>query len=421
MHLVFVTSLVPVENPSSGFDIANRAVYEGLAALGHRVSVLGFAGPADRPLKSGDMRLLGRLEVTNARVDGWQKARWMLGAFATGLPVSVAKMRAVSETEIGAELERLAPIDGVVLNSVQLPGAFASLFQRYPTLYIAHNVEAATARENAERAGGRLSRFLFGREARLLAEIEARLTTGADWVFTFSEDDRFGFGAPVAAKSSTLPLVTRWDAPQALPDVPARYDLGLIGTWSWEANRIGLDWFVGKVVPLLPKHISIAVAGQIAAPPVSDHPGLHFVGRVPDADAFLAAVRLVPLVAKAGSGVQLKTIETFERGRMSVATPQSIRGIDAVPAFCRVAETPEDFARAILSLLDQPAGTQDREAGRSFHAGQKARLQTALAEGLAHLGSGRARASAASPGTIQTFAGPTPETSFVQPVSLGGR
>ncbi len=118
MHLVFVTSLVPVENPSSGFDIANRAVYEGLVALGHRVSVVGFAGPADKPLKSGDVHLLGRLESrTPVSMPGARQAGvWRLRGQSA---VSVAKMRAVDEADLRAELDGLGPIDGFVLNSVQ--------------------------------------------------------------------------------------------------------------------------------------------------------------------------------------------------------------------------------------------------------------------------------------------------------------
>ncbi|SIQ54969.1 Glycosyl transferases group 1 [Rhizobium sp. RU20A] len=422
MHLVFVTSLVPVENPSSGFDIANRAVYEGLVALGHQVSVLGFAGPADKPLKRGDVHLLGRIEVTNARVDAWRRATWLLGAFAANLPVSVAKMRAVDEADLRAAIDGLGPIDGFVLNSVQLPGAFLNLFRSTPTLYVAHNIEAATARENAERAQGRLSRVLFSRESRLLAGIEARLTHEASWVFTFSEGDRLGFGPAVAAKSCVLPLVTRWEAPADLPAVPgsATHDLGLIGTWSWEANRIGLDWFVGEVVPLLPPHLTIAVAGEITSPPKSDHPGLRFVGRVPDADAFLASTRLVPLVARAGSGVQLKTIETFERGLPCVATPASVRGIETLPALCRVAETPEAFADTIIALLGAPGLAPDADAGRLFHAEQKTRLQAALATGLSHLDRvGVCAPTLTRPSTPNTPA-PAADSSFAPVARLGG-
>ena len=45
-----------------------------------------------------------------------------------------------------------------------------------------------------------------------------------------------------------------------------------------------------------------------------------FVGRVPDAVAFVLSGRTVPLISRAGTGVQLKTIETFELGLPAVAS-----------------------------------------------------------------------------------------------------
>ena len=66
MHLVFVSSLVPVESPASGFDIANRAVLDGLRALGHRISVLGDLQAGHRPASGGDMHLPGELDLAFA-------------------------------------------------------------------------------------------------------------------------------------------------------------------------------------------------------------------------------------------------------------------------------------------------------------------------------------------------------------------
>ncbi len=165
MHLVLVSSLVPVDNPASGFDIANRAVLDGLVALGHRVSVVGFLQPGRKPAPGCEMQLLGELEVTNAKVGRRQKLSWLATAFLNRTSVSSAKMLGVSAGRIQSILDGLAPFDGVVLNSVQLPAAFAQVFRRYPSIYVAHNVEADSALENAERATGAFERFLFRREA----------------------------------------------------------------------------------------------------------------------------------------------------------------------------------------------------------------------------------------------------------------
>ncbi|OJF95252.1 glycosyltransferase [Pararhizobium antarcticum] len=383
MNLVLVSSLVPVENPSSGFDIANRVVLDGLRALGHRVSVIGYLQPGQTPAYGEDTHLLGELEVTNAKVGRVTKLRWLASALANRTSLSSAKMLKAGEARIEALLQKLLPFDGIILNSVQLPAAYADIFLRYPTIYVAHNVEAQSALENAAAAHGRVERALFEREARNLAKFEQRLTQGASSVWTFSEADRFGFGRPVCDRASVLPLVTQWASPAAAPSAPIQHDLGLLGTWSWKPNRIGLDWFLNAVTPLLPPDMSIVIAGQMTDVPAVAHPGVRFIGRVADARAFICSSAAVPLVARGGTGVQLKTIETFELGMPCVATGAALRGIDALPENCAVADDPAIFAQRLIErVASVRAGNAGRVSGTDFHTAQKTALLSTMERGL---------------------------------------
>lgn len=389
MHLVLVSSLVPVANPASGFDIANRAVLDGLRALGHRVSVIGFLQPGRTPALDCEMHLLGELEVTNAKVGTLQKLRWLGTAFLNRTSVSSGKMLTVRANRIQSILDSLAPFDGLVLNSVQLPAAFAQVFRPYPSIYVAHNVEADSAFESAERANATLERFLFRREAQYLEYYEQHLAQNAVAVWTFAEADRFGFGRAVSERAFVLPLVTGWDAPVAPTsehDQDLRHDLGLIGTWSWRPNRLGLDWFLAEVVPHLPEDMTIAIAGQMDGMPTVSHPGVRFVGRVPDARAFVAQSAIVPLISRGGTGVQLKSLETFELGMPCVATQASLRGIEAIPDNCSAADDPAEFARLLVErVVKVRAGDRQRLDGSAFHRAQKVRLMRVMRNVLAGL------------------------------------
>jgi hypothetical protein len=53
MHLVFISSLVPVASPASGYDIANRVIADAIRLLGHKLSVIGFLQPGHQPASSG--------------------------------------------------------------------------------------------------------------------------------------------------------------------------------------------------------------------------------------------------------------------------------------------------------------------------------------------------------------------------------
>ncbi|SCD25600.1 hypothetical protein BR141012304_21142 [Brucella inopinata] len=173
---------------------------------------------------------------------------------------------------------------------------------------------------------------------------------------------------------------------QIAQDRPVEYDLALIGTWTWHPNRIGLEWFLHEVKPLLPQDISIAIAGSTPADLIAAWPGVNFVGKVPDATAFVEAGALIPLISRAGTGVQLKTIETFELGMPSVATSHSVRGISQVPANCTIANNPSDFAAAVIKQLEKiRTGDRQKLDGKIFTRSQIKGMDQAIARGLAAL------------------------------------
>ena len=386
MHLVFVTSLVPVAEPKSGYDIANRVIVDAMRAAGHRISVLGFLAPGAEPHMPEETRLLGTLEVTNARVGAGRKARWLARAIAGGEPVSVAKMHAAGSTEVAEALAALAPFDGLVLNSVQLPGAFLDRFRSHPFVFVAHNVEARSASDNAGGASGFVSRLLFRREARVLECLEKRLCDLAAHVFTLADADRSDLGIG-QGRATTLPLVTSFAPPPAPEARVPVHDIGMIGSWTWAANRTGLDWFLESIVPRLPADFTIAVAGGMSGSPKACPENVHFLGRVADARAFVRSARVIPLVSQVGTGVQLKTIETFEMGLPSVATSNALRGLSHIPENCLRADDPEAFARALVEMVGRARGGEAVDLdGRDFHADQVRRLKAALQSGLSRLG-----------------------------------
>lgn len=381
MHLVFATSIVPDGRPSTGYEIANAAILGALRRAGVRVTVLGFAWPGSQPSEPGQTVLLGHVDVRTDNASLRQKVEWTARAMVAGTTFSSIKLRIVSVDDVRAALRGIGPVDGYVLNSVQLAAAFEGAFNDRPSIFVAHNVEHRSAEENAAAAPSAVQRFLFAREARLLKEIETRLCRKARFVFTLAEEDRAALGVADDARSAVLPLVTREVAPE-----PARRtitcDAALIGTWTWQPNRIGLDWFLEKVVPHLRADFRIRIAGRIAGTIETQHPGVEFVGRVPDATDFVRSAAVVPLISTAGSGVQLKTIETFELGLPSVATSLSLRGIGEPPANCVVADDPVAFARA---LEEAATGTPRDIDGRAFFERQLSGLDRNILRGLAAL------------------------------------
>lgn len=390
MHLLFATSLVPDTAPATGYDIANAAIVAALRRAGARVTVMGFAWPGREPSDPDDTIVLGELDVRNETASLAQKARWAVGAAATGMTVSSYKLLALPKAAVRRVLEHLGPIDAYVLNAVQFAGAYGELFGARPFAFVAHNVEHRSAEESAASARNPLERLLFEREAKLLRKIELDLCRRARFVFTLADADRAPLGVARDDRSAVLPLVTRAQPFRSHRPRRIDCDVALIGTWTWQPNRIGLDWFLDKVAPHLPSDLRIRIAGALPSGVTSAHPGVEFVGRVPDATAFVRSGSATALVSQAGTGVQLKTIEAFELGLPCVATSRSLRGIDVLPPNCSVADDPKEFARALVQTVKMGHEID----GREFHEAQIAALDRRVRIGLAHLGQAPVKVSA---------------------------
>ncbi len=384
MHLLFVTSLVPQGVASTGYEIANQAIIDGLRRNGARVTVIGFTWPGKAASDQDNTIVLGSVDVRTEGAHALTKMRWVAAAMAGGYTISSVKMHVVQAEEVQAAITTRGPFDGYVLNGVSLPGAFIDLFSNLPSIWVAHNVEHVSALENAESSDSALKRALFRRDARILKKLEHKLASRARFVYTLAEEDRAPLGVLSPSRSAFVPLVTLQNPPSHFAKREIMYDAGLIGTWTWQPNRVGLEWFIREVAPKLPSGFKVAVAGSLPGG-LPDAPAcIEYVGRVPDAKEFVRSCAVIPLVARGGTGVQLKTIETFEMGLPSAATSSSLRGIEYRPANCVISDDPADFAYNLENLVAEvKSGALDLLDGSAFYVAQRSALDVAIAKGIA--------------------------------------
>ena len=218
----------------------------------------------------------------------------------------------------------------------------------------------------------------------MLRSLEEDLCKQARFTWTFSADDTSDHDLSENT-GCHLPLFLPMSDAQEIY-AKKQYDVGLIGTWSWQPNFLGLKWFVEEVVPKLPVDISIAVAGSVPDTPLKPDPRVQYLGRVDSAENFLNSVRIIPLISRGGTGVQLKTIEAFQSGRACVATSSSLRGIDVLPENCLQADTPDEFCNALVTLIErEKAGDLPVADGADFLKKQRDGMADGLRLGLAAL------------------------------------
>ena len=388
MHLAFVTSLITDGKPTTGFEIANEAIVVGLRATGCKITQIGFRLPRQKTVGDAQTIVLQTLDVENSSASTVQKIKWVAGAMVNGMPVGGSKLRAVSWQQLESALNSLGKIDGIVINSVQMPTAFPQLLKYAPYIYVAHNVEHQSSKQNAKSASGALDRLLYQRDARLLEPIEKRLCNNARHVFFLSEDDRDYFN-PGDDRGTVLQLAFPLQSNSATqnPDISGiSNDVGLIGTWSWQPNFVGLTWFLDEVVPLLNNDMTISIAGSLPHALTAKHPGVSFVGRVENAEEFVKNSGVLALISRSGTGVQLKTIEAFQMGMPCCATLSSVRGISGLPDNCIVEDDAKNFAKALNSMVkNRRNGKLVRLDGEAFAASQRDALNAGLRVGLNNL------------------------------------
>ncbi len=97
---------------------------------------------------------------------------------------------------------------------------------------------------------------------------------------------------------------------------------------------------------------------------------IEVTGGVADIRPYLwrSAMAVAPL--RQARGIQNKVLEAAAAGLPSVVTRQVWEGLppEVLPA-CRMADSPDQFAAAVVDLLSRPAGARRREAARARLAG----------------------------------------------------
>lgn len=238
-----------------------------------------------------------------------------------------------------------------------------------------HNIES----ELHDRAAA-VSPPLIGaghrRFAQAMSRIEARVAPQFTYAAVTSERDaallrRLAPDARVMVYPNAL-------QPRSVPAVTAEPDLiAFSGNFEYHPNIDAVCFLCREIWPAILQRrpgLRLRLIGrgeQCVRSLIAPNPSIEATGPVEDAltEIARAAVVLAPL--RVGSGTRLKILEAWQVRRPVVATRLAAEGLDARPdQNLMFAESPGEFADAIVHLLDHPAhATQLGEAGHaSFSA-----------------------------------------------------
>ena len=226
-----------------------------------------------------------------------------------------------------------------------------------------HNVEFLLRKRKWQAEQQPLRRLIYGAEWIKARKIEADVCRSFDHVITVSEEDRrtlrreFG-----VTRTSTIPtgVDTDFFCPTSDPPQPGR--LAFVGSMDWDPNEDGVVWFLREIYPSICRALPNASFSIVGRNPSSrlraiaeKEPGVEITGRVPDVRPYLAKAEVVVVPLRVGGGTRIKIPEAMAMEKAVVSTPIGAEGLPFRDGReIRIAEQPEQFATAVIELLNNP-------------------------------------------------------------------
>ncbi|HTP79344.1 MAG TPA: glycosyltransferase family 4 protein, partial [Bacteroidota bacterium] len=240
-------------------------------------------------------------------------------------------------------------------------GVHARKTRGVPIVLRGHNLETRFLRRYLDLETNPFVRMYGTLELPKLRRYEASVCGKYDMcaMITRDEADELLRMAP-AVRQTVIPAGVELPAKPSTTGEEEKHIL-FLALLDWKPNVRGFMWFYEKVFPLLLSQepnviLSIAGKGDSSELKNLNHPNVRFEGFVESVAPILARnqVCIVPLFA--GSGMRVKVLEFLAHGKAIVSTSVGCEGIQVRPGRdILVADRPDEFARAILRLLKNPA------------------------------------------------------------------
>jgi polysaccharide biosynthesis protein PslH len=230
-----------------------------------------------------------------------------------------------------------------------------------------HNAVWQVVERLQKGAGNPLSRWLLGREVRVIRKIEGEACRRAQVVLAVSEHDQQAL-YEVAGEAATIEVVpitvdaerftAIWEARDPQPN-----RLFTIGTMFWPPNSEGVIWWLREGYEHLRTLCPAATYDIVGARPpqalktlAEQRAGVRLHGYVADSVPFWTKAALLAVPLLSGGGIRVKILEAMAMGLPVVSTTVGCEGLEVQDGVhLLIADTPEDFARACATLL------QDKE------------------------------------------------------------
>ncbi|RQO31998.1 glycosyl transferase family 1 [Taibaiella sp. KBW10] len=376
MRILVLTNRVPYPLNDGG-NLAVNNMLEGLRAQGAAITLLSMNTSRHWVDQSNFPALFTQLEqVATVAVDNHIKPLGALKSLLQGTSYNIARF---NNAAFAARLKTLLTENtfDVVLLEGLFVCSYLPIIRQYSKAKIAyrqHNVEFQIWERMAVRAANPIKKWYLRQLARALKRFEIAHLNDYDLIAAISPVDvahykALGCTIPIISIPFSLPpqQITLQSLPRDLQSLP-REELNLyhIGAMDWQPNVEGLLWFLEHVWPRVlaarPEQ-KFYLAGRNM--PDRFHtgkwPGVIVAGEVPDAAVFEQDKSILVVPLHSGGGIRVKILQSMAKGKAVITTSIGLQGIEEAQnnQDVLVADTPEAFAQACISLLQDRKKVED--------------------------------------------------------------
>lgn len=370
MKILLLTQVLPYP-PDSGPKIKTFNVLKHLSAR-HQVYLVSFvrsAAEADRA--SALLDYCQEVHTVPIQRSAWRNAWFLTRSLLANQPFVIARDESRQMREAIAKLmarERFEVVHADQLNMAQ----YGLPLHTVRKVLDAHNAVWTIFHQMWQNAPPGPKKRALRIEWQKLMRYEGEIGWQFDAILAVSEEDKQALvsaGCP-ESRFTVIPIAIDTQKTPVVERDPHAQSIIHIGTMFWPPNVEGILWFVRQAYPLIRRAVPQTKLYLVGARPQAEimalkeqDANIQVTGYVEDVIPYLqdSAVFVVPL--HAGSGMRVKILKAWAWGIPVVSTSVGCAGIPVHPdKDILVADTPEDFAAAVMQVL------QDREIGTRLSA-----------------------------------------------------
>jgi glycosyltransferase involved in cell wall biosynthesis len=374
MHILFLSQVLPYPL-DAGPKMRSYYVLRHLSQK-HKVTLLTFVRDSDSAESMAHLtEFCYAVHTVPMRRSRLRDARFLAQSLLTKnsfliirdeLPAMMAKLQELASTQ------KFDVVHADQLWMVQYALAAKTVSPTSKLILDQHNAVYLIPQRLAESAANIVKKQFLNRESQAMAVFEADVCRRFDHVVWVTQEDHQAVSAlPEAqanglAPASIIPICGDPTRTKPVEKAANKKRITFLGGLHWPPNAEGIVWFAQHVFPQIRAQIPEAVLTIIGKNPPAglEGKGIDVTGYVDDPLPYLneTAAFVVPL--HAGGGMRVKILDAWSWGLPTVSTTIGAEGIETQhEQNILIADTPADFAQAVLRVLKNPALAQQLEQG----------------------------------------------------------